>query len=243
MWMIDACSPMGAPYTPPVASFTPTLTATPTATIVWFPPTPTFTPPPHSLSSPTAEFKLELGKVLLKDDFSTEEDWLLGQFPGGSIALGKNELTIHVSQPKTYLYSVRNQLDISDFYLEVTANVTLCQGDDEYGVLYRVLSMDDYYRFAISCSGNLKVERVIKGKVSVLQPWLESIVIPPGAPNIVRIGIWALGKEMRFSADGISLFAISDSTLSNGSLGLFARSSGQAALTVNFSDLTIWEIK
>jgi hypothetical protein len=184
-----------------------------------------------------------LGAPLLEDDFTLGEDWLLSQSTNGSIALGKNELTIHVAQPKTYLFSVRSQPILSDFYLEITASPTLCQDGDEYGVLFRAASLADYYRFGVSCDGQVKLERVLKDKPSVLQPWMESGIIPPGAPNIVHIAIWVQGKDMRFLVEGYPLFNFTDATLVSGNLGVYARSAGQTAVTVNFSDLSVWEIK
>ncbi len=241
--MVASCIPRQTSPLPPKPSLTPTFTSTATATTVWFPPTSTPTPFPTALPSPDVEISLNLGKMLLEDDFSTGEDWLLGQFSGGSIAIGKNELTIHVAQPMTYLYSIRKQPELTDFYLEITASPMLCKNGDEYGVLFRVSSMADYYRFVISCDGNVKMERVLKDKPSVLQPWIPSGVVLPGAPNTVHISIWVSGKEMRFFIDDYPLFVVSDSTLQSGNLGVFVRSSDQAAVTVNFSSLTVWEIE
>lgn len=238
-----ACVPIAKSTITLTPSITPTWTSTPTATVVWFPPTLTPTPFPAPLTSPTAEFNPNLGVLLLQDDFTSGEDWLLIQSTNGSIALGKNELTIHVAQPKTYLFSVRRQPILSDFYLEITASPTLCQDGDEYGVLFRATSLADYYRFGVSCDGQVKLERVLKDKPSVLQPWMESGIIPPGAPNIVHIGIWVQGKDMHFLVEGYPVFNFADAALVSGNLGVYARSASQTAMTVNFSELSVWEIK
>jgi len=67
-------------------------------------------------------------------------------------------------------------------------------------------------------------------------------VIPPGAPNIARLGVWVRSKEMRFFINDQFQFTVSDPLLPSGSIGVFARSAGDYAVTVNFSDLVVREI-
>jgi hypothetical protein len=56
------------------------------------------------------------------------------------------------------------------------------------------------------------------------------------------MGIWALGKEMRFYANGQYLFSVRDSSILSGSLGLYVRAAATDAITVNFSDLVIYRV-
>jgi hypothetical protein len=47
---------------------------------------------------------------------------------------------------------------------------------------------------------------------------------------------------MRFFANDEYLFTVDDPLLPFGLLGVFARSASDLAVTVNFSDLTVWAV-
>ncbi len=225
---------------PPTApSPRPTETATPT--IVWFPPTATHALTPAPMTA-TPDQSLGIGNILFEDDFSQAEGWTLATKDGSGAAFGKNELTIAIAKQNVYVSSLRNAPKLTDFYLEITANPTLCGGLDEYGLLLRAASDNDYYRYSLSCDGQVRLDRVFRGNVSSPQPWTLSGAVPIGAPSMLRLGVWASGSEMRFYINDMFQFSVQDRVFPNGLIGVYARSARDAALTVNFSDLKIYEI-
>src|SRR5512135_2799584 len=134
---ITACSPLATPL-PPEPTDTPLPpTQTPTPTVVWFPPTPTNTPfpTPTGIITPTLDVRPQHGDLLFSDEFEDRSLWSLGHGPAGSTAISNNELTVAVSQPRGYLYSLRKQPALSDFYAEITASPSICRGADEYALL------------------------------------------------------------------------------------------------------------
>jgi hypothetical protein len=242
--LLVACQPTQPTFHPPTETPRSTDTPTPTETIIWFPPTDTPTPFPTLAFevTPTENYRQGIGSLLFSDDFSTGEHWQLGRINRGSVALGKNEITIAITEPRIYTYSVRDQPVLSDFYLEITASPSLCRGLDEYGVLLRVASAGDFFRFSLSCDGQVRLDRVLGGTASSRQPWMMSGSVPPGAPSISTLAVWAMGKEMRFFVNDAHQFTVQDPSILNGKIGVFARSTGEQAVTINFSDLTIWEL-
>jgi hypothetical protein len=222
------------PQSPPSATVTPT--------IIWFPPTATPTPFPTPIVTPTVDMRPNIGKILFEDDFSDTNSWTLNQSPSGSVALGKNELTIAIGETNAYLFSVREEPIFTDFYLEITTEPNLCRDLDEYGVLFRVSPTIDYYRFSLSCNGQIRLDRVSNGQASSPQPWLLSGSVPPGAPSSSRLGISAVGAEMTFFVNGQYQFSIHEPLLASGGVGVFARSTNKMAVTVNFSNLVIYEV-
>lgn len=184
-----------------------------------------------------------IGAVLLQDDFSDSSAWDLRSQGQGRIRLGKNELTIAIQEDKVYLFSLRKEPILRNFYAEITANPNLCKDQDEYGMLVRVASEANYYRFSISCNGQVRLDRILGGEASSPQPWVDSGAVPIGAPSISRLGVWAYGTEMRFFANDQFLFTVRDPAIPEGCLGVFARSRGGHALTVNFSELIVYELK
>jgi len=243
LFLLSACMP-GEILSPVFENtLTPTQTSTPTATVEWFPATATPTMVPTFPMTPTPEYHPDMGEVLLSDDFSDPGSWTLGQTSSGNIALGINELTIAIAEPKAYDYSVRQEPILGDFYLEITTSPTLCQGEDQYGILLRMSSPGDFYRYALSCDGRVRLDRIVQGTATSPQPWTNSGAVPPGAPITSRLGVWARGNEMRFFINDQYQFTVTDPLLQSGNLGVFARSMGETAVTVNFSDLIIRQLE
>jgi hypothetical protein len=242
---LAGCLPASAPLAPlPTDTFLPpTQTATPT--IVWFPPTATFTPPPVGTSKPppTQLPPIEHGELLFEDNFEAESSWALGKSFAGSAALGQNELSLVVTQPRGYLYSLRQETQLESYYLEITASPSICRGEDEYGLLLRVQGSSDFYRFALSCNGQASVDRLVQDQATSAQAPTSNGAIPPGAPSLTRLGVWSQGQELRFYANDQFLFSIRDTLLLSGGLGIFARAAGDDPVTVNFSKLAVYTLK
>ncbi len=219
-----------------------TSTETPTPTIVWFPPTATFTPYPTPFVLPTDNLRPGIGDLILRDDFTDPSAWSLSSNEFGSVALGINELTIAIGAEDTYLYSIRRDWNLSDFYLELTANPSMCRDLDEYGILLRVSPERDYYRFSLSCNGQVRLDRIFRSVASSPQPWMVSGAVPPGAPSTSRLGVWAVGSEMRFFVNDRYQFTVNDQMLTSGGVGAFARSTVDWPVTVNFSNLEVYNL-
>jgi hypothetical protein len=236
---LPALSPPDPTDTP-----TPTVTFTPTPTIVWFPPTPTPTPRPTSVAtpSPTPLPPPDVGDLLLRDDFSETSPWQLLTSERGNIAIANNRLTIATAAPRALLTSLRGAPELADYYLEVTARTNLCTGMDEYGVVFRAASQADFFRFTLSCNGQVRVERLAGGTASAPQPWTIAGAVPPGAPGQSRLGILADDRGLRFYVNDEFIFTVTDPAPAAGSIGLFARAAGDGAISVSFTDLVIYAL-
>ncbi|MEW5827361.1 MAG: hypothetical protein AB1846_00610 [Chloroflexota bacterium] len=234
--LLSACSP--ADLATPVPA---TVTATPslTPTIVWFPATHTPTPRPPGANTPTPEQRPGTGAELLADDFSQPELWTLRATDTARVQVSGERLVLAILQPGFYLVSLRREPVLTDFYAEITANTSLCRGLDEYGLLVRATSALDYYRLVLNCNGQVRLERVTNGNILKVQPDTFSGDVPPGAPGQVRIGLWAAGTELRVFLNGRFQFKVLDPVHRSGTLGVFARSVGETAVTITFSELVV----
>jgi hypothetical protein len=136
------------------------------------------------------------------------------------------------------MISLRQDLILGNYYVEITARPSLCRGEDDYGLLVRA-SAAAYYRFALSCNGTAHVERVSVGTRHILHEPVASGDVPPGAPGEVRIGVWAVETEMRLFLNGRYQFSVTDANYASGTIGFFANSAGDTPVTVTFTDLTV----
>ena len=240
----------GCDLVPPEPTLTPTLTVTktetPTPTIDWFPATPTPTLPvlPSPTPQPTFEdTRTGIGERLVDDDFTLETLWEIRQSPAGNIAFGTQNLTLALARPETSLIS-RSQHNLpADFYLEMTLQTSLCQLNDQFGLLFWQESDFDYYRLLIDCSGQIRLEIIQGGQAIVVQEWSFGSRVQPGAPASNRLGMWVSRGLFQLYINDAYQFEQRIATNRNGGLGVFARTISSSAMTVRFSDLQIYRVE
>lgn len=237
--LVTACLPLEAPS--PTATPSPSETPLPTATVVWFPPSATPTPSNgFATQTATPQMNPGIGQITLSDDFSDAALWDVAASNQGSVAVSRNRLTI-VAQPGFYLVSMRRSLLTENFYASIIAQTNLCRNDDNYGLLIRAQGLT-FYRFVLSCNGLIHVERVKDGVKLVIFEAVPSGDAPLGAPGRVKIGVWAVGAEMRLFLNDRFQFSVNDKSSPSGGFGVFARSTGNTPVTVTFSDLTVYDV-
>ena len=241
--MVGGCLPEPPSPTPVPPTATVTVTPTPTTTIIWFPATPTLTPAPTQWIAPTQDTSPVYGPVLFSDPFTNKTLWQTRQTSTGNITYGDGELTLAVLEPKGTLISLRSAPpQMSDFYLEMDVDPSLCRGDDNFGLLVRAASNQNFYRVMLSCNGQVRVERYHNAYTSPLKDWTGSGQLFPGAMTTIRVGVWAAGGELRIYINRVLQFSIKDPVFSSGSVGVYARSAGDTPLTVSFSNLVVYQV-
>ena len=236
--LLTSCLPSESiiPTETPLPSDTPI----PSPTIVWFPPTATPTLKALPTFTATPEMSPGIGSVIYRDDFSDETAWDTAISDQGSAAISRNRLSL-ASQPGIYLVSMNRDLNLGDFYAEITAHPSLCRGDDSYGIIIRSTGTS-FYRFTLTCNSMVYAERYRASVRLLMQEPTPSGDAPPGAPGEVRIGIWAVGNEMRLFLNDRFQFSISDPSTPSGSFGVFTRAAGDTQVSVIFSDLTVYDV-
>jgi hypothetical protein len=211
----------------------------PTQTIVWFPASETPTLLAFPTYTATPEMSPGIGAETLSDDFSDDSVWDTATSNQGSAAISRNRLILAV-QPQYYLASMRHELIVRDFYAEITARPSLCRGEDNYGLVVRGIG-SSFYRFVLACNGQVRAERISGGTgLSIHEPVPSGDA--PAAPGEVRIGVWAVGGDMRLFLNGRYQFSVMEGTFPSGGLGVFVRSAGDTLTTVTFSDLAVYEV-
>jgi hypothetical protein len=182
-----------------------------------------------------------IGLALLDDAFENEADWRTGTYSAGNVSWVDQSMALAVQQPKSFLISFLAQPTFDQFDVKVKINVSLCRGEDAYGLLIRAASDWDYYRFLVNCDGQARAERIRNSQTLPLVDWTTAGVIP-GAPVLNTLEVWANGSEMRFLVNDIYVFTVKDPIFSSGQIGLFARSAGNTALTVVFEEMLVSEL-
>ncbi len=238
--LLAACSALMEQPLGTATPVPPTETTVPSPTIVWFPPTETPTRLARATATSTPELRPGLGVVTASDDFSNPANWDTFESDEGIVSVNLNRLTM-AAQPGVYLVSLNKKLVVTDFYVEITAQLSLCRDTDEYGVLVRAIP-SAYYRFALSCDGQVRADRMGGGSRTRLQEPMLSGDVPHGIPGQVRIGVWAVGRELRLFLNDHYQFTLSDTKIATGGIGVFAHANGATPMTVIFSDLVVRDV-
>lgn len=228
---------------PPTATATQTLT--PTVTIDWFPATATSTGLPTATPTPQPTLAGRPGGVTelrFADDFSDKTLWTAPQSLSGNVAYGNGNLNLAPAQKGSYLFSLSPYQLPSDFYLEITIQTTLCQGDDQFGLVFWRQSEGDFYRMLFNCEGEYRLELVQGGISTVIHDWEVAGRIQPGAPATNLIGLWVAKGSLRLYVNDTFQFEESVARERTGDLGLFARPVSGNAMTVRVSDLKVYQV-
>lgn len=237
---LSACSP-----TPLVPTETPTalVTETPTPTVIWFPATDTPTPLPSEQPAPTENYHPGLGSLLFSDTFDDPNLWNISDSSQASAVISRNRLILSINEPGPLsILSLRSEPAAGDFYAEATADLSLCGGQDQYGMIFRASSNADFYRYVINCSGQVRVERVRGGVSYPLLGWLSSGDAPTGAPAQITLGVWTAGSEVRVFLNNHFQFSQTDPVFSSGTIGFFVYANGSTPVTISFSNLSVYSV-
>ena len=220
-------------------------TPAPTETIIWFPPTETWTPFPTPAASATVQVRPGLGSPLFSDDFSDLQTWPSARAEsngGNDVILNRNRLTTAINVPPVYLFGLRSGPVLANFYAEVAVRLNRCAPGDTYGMLFRAAGNADAYRYTLGCNGQVRAERMQANKVVPIQNWVSSGDAPLAAPGEVMLGVWAAGVELRFFLNDHYQFTVIDPVFHNGTLGLFANGVNANGMNISFSDLAVYDV-
>jgi hypothetical protein len=154
--------------------------------------------------------------------------------------INNNALTL-AAPAGAYIFRIRADTILNNFYAELTASPSLCQDQDEYGLLIRA-SLASYYRLVLMCNGTLRLDLVTSRTHPILQQAIASSDVPTGAPGEVRMGVWAVDSDLRFFLNDRYQFSVTDSAYLSGTIGMFVHSAAGTPVTVSFSNLTIYNV-
>lgn len=230
-----ASTPTALPQLPP------TETPKPTSTIDWFPrtPTPTLYVPKSTATPVPTLINPGYTQVLIKDAFADSKNWSAGQSKTGNITLVNQTLVLAIPGPKSELVSLSTYRLPAEFFLEVTADASLCSTNDAYGVVFWRFSEMGTYTFLLNCQGQFRIERQINASFAVLLDWKVGSRIQPGSPSRHVISIWAKDGVVHFYVDGTPQYELQARNFLQGGLGLIARSASELPETVIFSNLSV----
>ena len=231
-----------ATITPTVVSPTASQTPEPSETPVWFPATATRTPPsPRPMNTPTPDLRPVANAIVWQDLFLFDDNWEIVALSDRSAQVGGQALTLALKNYRGSLYSFTNAILPNNYYLTLTIAPSLCRGQDQYGVIFRSQTPQDFYRLSFLCDGTLRLELVRGDSIVRLAEVMNSPQLFSGPTATIQLALWVhedgvkvyLNDTLQIDYHRLQWFA--------GGFGVFARSTGEYSLTVSFSTLVVRE--
>jgi len=211
------------------ATSTPTPTATPTAT-----PTEPLaeTDPVHTLGEP---------------------DWVDDMESGDHWATGFNEYTTIVFEDGYLKLTADTELDgwrltwpfLDDFYLEATIQSPECEGNDHFGLMFRVpenANANKGYLYGITCNGRFSLRRWNGQNMFHPVDWTASDSINTDDKMTNKLGVMAEDEKLTLYINGEKVKEITDKAYMSGSFGIFVGGTNTEDLTVWVDQIRYWEL-
>lgn len=163
---------------------------------------------------------------LFSEVFSPESagSWLLEADELGSTIIQDGRMMIDVSQPNSMQYSMLQEPTFSDFDLVLDAELMAGERDATYGVLFRMASQEEFYRFELTGDGRYIIERHDAGGTwkRLVDGWQRSDAIATGPGTMNQLRVLAVGPAMTFYVNDSLLEEIQDSRYAAGNLAVDA---------------------
>jgi hypothetical protein len=174
--------------------------------------------------------------VLIDDDFSAE-NWNVVTDDRKSITYRGDALNVQVFKPEYFVWTRPNSDTYRDVHIEATmVNNTGSDDQTAFGFIcdQQTDNSDNFYYFAVTPTGDYAIARAVKDKDDVVlsnnNKWATSDLIAKNAASY-RVAADCAEGQLTLYVDGNQIASVSDSTYTEGSVGLLVWSDTDATKT------------
>ena len=182
-------------------------------------------------------------KTIFKDEFVMGHtgSWTLESDESGSSVIVPEQLVIELNAPNMIQYSKLIEPTFSDFTLEVDARLAGGSSSSTYGVMFRMQSPDEFYRFEISGDGMYILERhdADGSWVRHTEDWLDTVVINQGIGATNRLKVVANGERISVYVNDVMLEDFTDNSYRSGNIALDVGTFDAAGARISFDNLLV----
>ncbi len=185
-----------------------------------------------------------LGDPSFKDTLAGTNNWYLLDTANTRFSAGEKSIILTTSSPgQNDEWGISNVPPIKDFYLEFLFETTEpCSGLDRYGMIFRAPDPNQGYVFGFSCDGRYKLYKWDGKSYQAIQEWKNSPHIKSGAGQTNRLGVYAVGNNLKLYANGQFLSEYTDDSFSEGRFGVFIGADETENFQVNLDEVAYWKI-
>jgi len=219
-------------------SFLSPATATPLPTLTSIPPTETPIPSPVPAST---------GDILLQDDFSSQ-DWGTLSDSDNSVEYDGEALRMKIFTKNWFVWSTPNGEIYKNIHMEITVNNNDGEPTTAFGLMcYQQATTSDYYYLAMTPAGEYAIILAADGASDVFltnnDQWASSDLINKNRA-FYRVAADCGNGRLALYVDGQLIDSVSDSTYTDGGVGVFTWSGENvSSADATFDDFVIKSLK
>ena len=182
------------------------------------------------------------GALLYSDDFSNSSSgWDTWENANSKVGYVSGKFVIEVFKVDSFFWANPGK-DFSDFVLEVDSTKQAGPDDNGFGVIFRYVDKNNFYRFDISSDGYYDFGYYENDTWTSIIDWTETAAIKQGdATNTITI--LCKGSKLTFYINGTKITDVTDATLSSGDIGVWAGAVSEAGVKIAFDRLGVWKTK
>ncbi len=180
--------------------------------------------------------------TLFFDEFVVGQtgDWLTEGDDAAVTAVINERMLININEPQTMQYATLNEPLFNNFTLDVDAVQVTGSPESSYGVLFRMNSPSEFYRFAIRGDGLYMIERHDPdGWTRFMKDWEPTAAIHQGIGQNNHIKVVAEGATLAFYVNDLLVTQIQDGRYPQGNIALDAGTFGQTNLQIAFDNVLV----
>lgn len=185
----------------------------------------------------------EDSNVLLVEEFAVGRtgNWFTEADEFGMTAVLSERMLIEISAHDTIQYTTLREQTFSDFILEVEVTQLAGSLESTYGIMFRMQSPLEFYRFDITGNGHFTVGRhnANGAWTHFVEDWPLSGFLRQGYNQTNLLRVLADGETIAVYANGELLHQFSDPGYPEGNIALAGGTFGQPGLSVSFDNLVI----
>jgi len=192
---------------------------------------------------------INIGNVLLEDDFSAGSNWGTLTDTNTSIEYQDDALRMIVFIQNWIVWTTPNDTDYENVHMEVTVTINDTDPNTAFGIRcnQQPATDDSHYYFAITPSAQYVIAKAEAGQTDLFltnnDNWGTSASITQNASSY-RVGADCGNGTLTLYVDGRQIASVSDSSYTNGGVGLFTWSAEEATKTdVSFDDFVMTELQ
>jgi hypothetical protein len=128
----------------------------------------------------------------------------------------------------------------SDAYYEAWAWPDLERGSWEYGLVFRLQNLDNFYELSVFGNDTAQLYKRVGGEWTEMSPMVD---LPPSSYAFMRhLEVMMLGNTFMAFVDGVPVGEFTDNTFATGYLGFYVRTFDEPNFAVFFDDFLVWPI-
>ena len=180
--------------------------------------------------------------VLFNDDFSNPNSGWPSTDDGDEDFIGyaDGSYRIFVSAPELLLFATSPDSFQNDVHIEIDATKVGGPDDNYFGLICRYQDLDNFYFFLLSSDGFAGIGMYLNDEIQFLSgeqfDYTEAIN-QGNATN--RISADCVGDQLTLYANGDEVATATDSTFSDGYVGVLARANAEPGVDILFDNLTV----